>query len=201
MNADGRDGRVMLSEELLEELATRWRQRGMPIATSLRPGLDDHEMDELTRSLGITLPREARTWWGWYDGASFDGRGSPSMGPQKLYSPLSDAVQNTAAIRETMRGVDGELDPAWRHSWLTMNRGGDTTVIDCSVGFEEPVPARHYRFEEPETGAEGVPSIGTLVKVYIAAFDCGAWAYDPGRGVWAGDPSKEDPATWDLHLT
>jgi hypothetical protein len=201
MNDDWGDRPMMLSEELLEELAARWRQRGMPIATSLRPSLDDEEMDELTRPLGITLPREARTWWRWHDGASLDGRGSPSMGPLKLYSPLADAVRNTAAIRETMRGVNGELDPAWRYSWLAMNAGGDTTVIDCSVGFDDPVPARHYRFEEPETGAEGVPSIGTLVTLYIAAYDRGVWAYDPVRGVWIGDPSKEDPATSDLHLT
>lgn len=99
-----------------------------------------------------------------------------------------------------MRGVNGELDPAWRYSWLTMNWGGNTTVIDCDVGFDEPVPARDYRFEEPETG-KGAPSIGTLVLLYMDAFDRGAWAYDRALGVWNGDPAKADPATRDLHLT
>jgi hypothetical protein len=157
-------------------------------------------MDTLTEPLGITLPREARTWWGWHDGALADGAGSSNLGPLRLYSPLADAVQNTLAIREIMRGVNGELDPAWRYSWLTMNRGGRTTVIDCRVGFDDPVPARYYRFEEPETGAKGVPSLGALVGLYIDAFDRGAWAYDRIRGVWTSDPSKANLANQELHL-
>ena len=191
---------VVLTEDLLEALAARWRAQRMPIMESLRPGLSDAEMDRLTEPLAITLPREARTWWGWHDGASTDDGGSANLGPVRLYSPLADAVRATAAIREIMRGTDGGLDPAWRLSWLTMSSGGDTTVIDCGVGFEEPVPARYYRFEEPETGAEGVPSLGTLVTLYIDSFDRGVWVYDPVRQVWTGDPSKVDPAIRNLHL-
>jgi hypothetical protein len=118
-----------------------------------------------------------------------------------VFSSLADAVRNTLSIREIMRGIDGELDPIWRFSWLTMNSGGDTTVIDCGVRFGEPVPARYYRFEEPETGAEGVPSIGTLVSLSIAAFDRKQWAYDSDLRAWGGDPYKSDPATRSLHLT
>jgi cell wall assembly regulator SMI1 len=189
---------ILLTEDLLEQLQARWRQQGMPIAESLRPGLSDAEMDELTQPLGVRLPREARTWWRWHDGAD---AGSANLGPGRVFAPLADAVRNTLSVREIMRGVDGELDPMWRPSWLTMNSGGDTTVIDCGGSFGEPVPARYYRFEEPETGATGVPSIGTLVTLYINAFDRGAWAYDAGRRVWCGDPSKPDPATRNLHLT
>jgi hypothetical protein len=191
----------LLTEGLLEQLAARWRTHGLLIVESLRPGLSDAEMDELTEPLGIVLPREARTWWRWHDGASTEGGGSCNLGPLRLYSPLSDAVRNTVAIRETMRGVDGELDPAWRYSWLTMNSGGHTTVIDCGVGFEEAVPARYYRFEEPETGAEGVPSMGALVLLYIDAFDRGLWSFDRVRGTWSSDRSKLDAVTRDLHLT
>lgn len=194
---------VILSEALLEQLASRWRSQGMPIANSLRPGISDSEMDELTQPIGITLPEEARTWWGWHDGALPPGpdHGNTDLGPGVPFSPLADAVRNTISVREIMTGVDGELDTHWQHSWLTMNWGGDTTVIDCGVAFDEPVPARHYRFEEPETGAIGVSSIGTLVTLYIDAFDRGAWAYDRGRGVWVGDESKSDPDSRHLHLT
>lgn len=190
----------LLTEGLLERLATRWRAHGLPIVESLRPGLSDAEMDQLTEPLGITLPREARTWWRWHDGASSDTGGSANLGPLRIYSPLSDVVRNTLAIRASMRGADGELDPAWRHSWLTLNSGGDTTVIDCAVGFEEAVPARYYRFEEPETGAKGVASMGTLVLLYIDAFDRGAWSFDRVRGVWSSDLSKMDSSTRELHL-
>jgi hypothetical protein len=194
---------VLLSEDLLEELALRWRRQGMPIATSLRPGLSDDEIDEVTSPLGIKLPREARIWWGWHDGAfgPDPDRGNTELGPGRLFSPLADAAANTSSVRGMMRGVDGEFGPVWGSSWLTMNWGGDTTVIDSGVGFDEPVPVRSYRFEEPETGATGVPSIGTLVTLYIDALDRGAWAYDRNRGIWIGDPSKGDPATRHLHLT
>lgn len=197
------DNTVVLSEDLLEEQALRWRRQGMAIATSLRPGLSDDEIDELTSPLGITLPREARIWWGWHDGAfgPDPDRGNTELGPGRLFSSLADAVGNTNSVRDIMRGVDGELDPAWRSSWLTMNWGGDTTVFDCGVGFDEPVPVRSYRFEEPEAGATGVPSIGTLVTLYIDAFDRGAWAYDRSRAISIGDRSRADPATRHLHLT
>jgi hypothetical protein len=197
------DQPVILSADLLEELAARWRAQGMPIIESLRPGLGDAEMDALTEPLDITLPREARTWWGWHDGAASrtSGVGSANLGPLRLFAPLSDAVRATAETRDIMRGVDGELDSAWQRAWLMMAAGGDTVVIDCGVKFDAPVPARYYRFEEPETGAGGVPSIGSLVVHYIDAFDRGAWAYDREHGVWRGDALKADPATRHLHLT
>lgn len=201
MTHDGDRTTVILTEDLLEELAARWRAQRLPIIEALRPGLGDAQMDELTESLGLTLPREARTWWGWHDGATSDGHGSSNLGPGRLFSPLADAVRATAETRETMRGKNGELDPVWRYSWLRMASGGERTIIECGVGFEEPVPARYYRPEEPETGARGVPSIGTLVSLYIDAFDRGAWAYDADRRVWCGDASKQDPATRNLHLT
>ena len=197
MGNRGTNRPILLTEDLLEQLATRWRQKSMPIAHSLRPGLSDAEMDDLTQPLGVILPREARTWWSWHDGAE---PGTANLGPGRVFSPLADAVRNTLSVRDVMRGVDGELDPTWRFSWLTMNSGGDTTVIDCGLSFDEPVPARCYRFEEPETGAEGVPSIGTLVSLYIDAFDRRVWTYDADRRVWCGDASNSDPATRNLHL-
>ena len=201
MSDTGNTPSVILTEDLLEQLAARWRAQRLPIIESLRPGLSDAQMDELTEPIGLILPREARTWWGWHDGASTDGQGSSNLGPGRLFSPLSDAVRATAETRDMMRAPDGELDPTWRYAWLRMASGGERTVIECSVGFEEPVPARYYRPEEPETGAKGVPSIGALVLLYIDAFDRGAWTYDPDRRVWCGDPAKSDPATRDLHLT
>jgi hypothetical protein len=202
MDAMVGDAPLILSDELLEELASRWRGQGMPIASALRPGLSDDEMDELTRPIGITLPCEARTWWRWHDGAfgPDEERGNTDLGPGRGFLPLADAVRSTVTLRDIMRDVDGELDPDWRHSWLRLT-GGETTVIDCGVAFDEPVPARHYRFEEPETGEIGVPSIGTLVRLYIDAFDRGQWAYDRTSGTWVGDYRKVDPAVQHLHLT
>jgi hypothetical protein len=59
----------VLTTELLEQLAKRWREHGAPVASHLRAGLTAEQMDELTRPLGLHLSSEARTWWGWHDGA------------------------------------------------------------------------------------------------------------------------------------
>jgi hypothetical protein len=65
---------------------------------------------------------------------------------------------------------------------------------------EDPVPARHYRWDEPSSGADGVPSLGTLITLYIEAFDRGVWLYDRERRRWCTDAEKRDPATRRLHL-
>jgi cell wall assembly regulator SMI1 len=128
---------VLLTEELLEGLAARWRAQGMPIADALRPGLSDDEIDRLTAPLGLTLPREARTWWGWHDGAEFNVRGSSNIGPLRVFEPLSVAVHATAQTREMMRGADGVLAPMWQESWLRMSASEGVVVIDCGVDFED----------------------------------------------------------------
>lgn len=52
-----------LEPQLLDQLELRWRRVGAPIAGSLVPGISDLEMDDVTASLGIKLPSEARTSW------------------------------------------------------------------------------------------------------------------------------------------
>src|SRR4051794_27565273 len=59
---------VALTTELLTKLAAHWRAVGAPIADHLRTGLTDTQMDEVTASIDVTLPLEARTWWGWSAG-------------------------------------------------------------------------------------------------------------------------------------
>jgi hypothetical protein len=195
------DSPEMLSEGLLEALAERWRSQRMSIIDALRPGLSDAAMDELTRPLGLKLPHEARVWWGWHDGADAGSPFTSYLGPLRVFSPLAAAVRATAQTRETMQDSAGDLDEEWRASWLMLGAGGETTVIDCAVSDDAPVPTRYYRFDDPAAGNGGVPSLGTLVRLYIDAFDRGAWSYDPIGKVWSGDPTKNNPATAHLHLT
>src|SRR4029079_2240941 len=41
-----------------------WRDHAAPLSGHLQPGLTSQEMDELAEPLGISLPAEARAWWG-----------------------------------------------------------------------------------------------------------------------------------------
>ena len=59
-----------LTVDLLEQLAERWRRQRAPITEALSPGLDEEEMDALIAPLGLSLPVEARVWWGWHDGVA-----------------------------------------------------------------------------------------------------------------------------------
>jgi hypothetical protein len=81
-------------------------------------------MDELTDSIGITLPMEARTWWGWHDGAfpPRPGLAAAALGPQREFVPLEEAVQACVEIRDIMRGIDGRLDSDL-YQWVKPGRG------------------------------------------------------------------------------
>jgi hypothetical protein len=59
---------VLLDSELLEEFARRLRAQGVPAMDAARLGLRETEMQALVAQLGLTLPYEARVWWGWRDG-------------------------------------------------------------------------------------------------------------------------------------
>jgi hypothetical protein len=66
---------------------------GAPIVDHLQPGLSDEQMDELTAPLGLSLPVEARRWWGWHDGvdpASARIQADRMVGPLWRYQPLSE---------------------------------------------------------------------------------------------------------------
>jgi hypothetical protein len=58
----------VLDHELLADLEAAWRSQGAEIAGLLAPGLGDEAMAALLQPLGLTLPEEARIWWGWHDG-------------------------------------------------------------------------------------------------------------------------------------
>jgi cell wall assembly regulator SMI1 len=187
----------MLDEQLLKQLKRRWKEQGAPIAAALRPGLTDDEMDRLTSPIGLRLPREARRWWGWHDGASpqIPGRDvAAEIGPRMAFLPLADAVSECRRIRALLMEVSGgEGDPDWKWSWLPMNADKRPLVFDCGVEFDAPVPVRSFFFEDPAAGAEGARSIGELVTIWLEAIDCGAWAYERQRNRWTYDWTKLDP--------
>jgi cell wall assembly regulator SMI1 len=193
----------LLDDQLLEELARRWREQGAFVATALRAGLSDEQMDEATAPLGLRLPREARLWWGWHDGASPQIPGiAAELGPGRAFLSLAEAARECQRLREVMRYAWGdELGSYWRESWLPIDAYKRPILFDCGVGFDDPVPVRSFFMEDPGAGAEGVRSIGELVLVWIQAIDCGAWTYDGGEDHWDYDWEKLPPSLQQLHLT
>lgn len=198
---------MMLNRDQLAELHERWRLLGAPIVERLRPGLEDEQMDALTRPLGLRLPIEARLWWGWHDGVDVDAisfQDERLIGPHWPFVPLAEAVAECQRCREVsdeMLHISQGREPEWwSPSWLplTVDQPLADLVIDCAVDEPEPTPVRRITPPEGQAmPAPSVPSIGALVDRWIEAIDRGVWIRKPGRGWWA-QPERM-PASWRMN--
>jgi hypothetical protein len=188
----------LLDPYLLGELQARWEAQGAFVARALL-GITDPGIDELTEPIGLRLPREARRWWAWYDGALPQPAGiAAELGPRRAFLPLAEAVMKCEMFRDVLREVGD--DPVWKQSWLPIDADKRPIVLDCSVGFEDPVPVRSFFVEDPTAGEEGVRSIGELVEIWIDAIDRGAWSYNRQRDLWGYDWTRLDRRVSLLHL-
>jgi hypothetical protein len=176
----------------LEELRARWQQQGLHVVDVLRPGLSDAEMDELTAPLGFALPREARVWWGWHDGAQPDDQGRIEMlGPGRQFLSLVDSIEHSRMYRDSLwEAAERDSSLNWQLTWLPLSADVASTVIECGGPFHAPVRCRAYDAELPHLGMVGVESLGALVAMYIRAYDSGGWRFDATLGRWRGDPEK-----------
>jgi hypothetical protein len=197
-----RDEPRLLDNDLLAALERRWQDQGAFVGRALRPGLSDAEIDRATEPIQLRLPREARRWWGWHDGADPQPPGpAGEYGPGRAFLPLHQAVRHCVQWREVMGHEDGEgPDPNWKYAWLPIDSEKIVTVIDCSVKWDEPVPARRFFAEMPQAGAAGVRSLGELVETWIRLIDSGAWAYNRSEDHWEYHSDRVDPQTRTLGL-
>ncbi len=145
---------------------------------------------------------------GWHDGATAQpGFEPPALGPHPSFSffPLARAVEITTSIRRIMRQAWGSTEdeafgPHWQPAWLLLTDPERPIVIDCGVALNDPVPVRTFAFQEPEGGTR-VRSLGELVRIWIFAFDSGAWRYEREIEKWAYDDTKLEPSIAGLGLT
>jgi hypothetical protein len=196
----------MLDIKMLHQLERRWRALDAPIVDHLRPGLSDAEMDSLTQPLGLRLPAEARTWWGWHDGVSKDTiqlQGERAIGYLWSYIPLGEAIAECQRCRELsdeMFEISGDREPRWwSPSWLPIVIDPPIALVcDCAVAEGEPTPIRRITPPEGQSMPEpSVTSFGALVTHWIEAIDRGIWTRKPEVGWW---PIKERlPEGWRLN--
>lgn len=186
---------LLLTGQLLDELQARWRREGAIVAEVLRPGLEIGVIERAMRPLGLTLPLEARLWWGWHDGTERTTH-SQAIGLDLLFLPLERAVSNYQRQMDIARRVaNGDLDPdeIWPPGWfpLISKLNGSVIACDCSVRDDEPTPIHHYDHEFPDQALEPVAeSLGDLVGRWIDALDSGAWRFNHALGVWDREPDR-----------
>lgn len=86
---------------LVQRLRSHWTRSGADIATRLRPGVDDAQLDAVERQMGLLIPRAARAWWRAVDGVdpvrTTFRTSSPTVGPGGWVPlRLEDAVARAA---------------------------------------------------------------------------------------------------------
>jgi hypothetical protein len=192
-----------LTETQLDQLAERWAAQGAPVAERLRPGIRDSELDDITAAIGLIVPGEARTWWGWRDGAELipvDRQSPPRLlrqhemnGARWSILSLDEAVAEAVARRNLAMEVDPQ-EPEDLWNWdllpLAVGIGGDVMAVDASERLQ---PTTRVCWTDPEEGAghptDADPTLGQLVTWWIEAIDNGGYSYDNTDEIWRTDPS------------
>lgn len=148
-------------------------------------------MDDLVAPLGISLPEEARTWWGWHDGVEETAL-QHTIGPHWAFGSLSQAVEDTLMMREVAADPDLAGENIWRDSYLCVALGEAYIVGDTSVGRDQPMPIRlvdtnDQRYpEDPD-----LPSLGALIRAWTESIRTARWTFDPGSGYWDADDAAD----------
>jgi cell wall assembly regulator SMI1 len=181
---------ICLSEELLEELAGRWRRMDAPVARQLQPGLSGPELDATVGPLGLCVPPEARTWWGWHDGARQEAL---ILDGGKSFASLEVCVQDAVMMRqiavevaapyrmsaeerfEMARGV-------WNPDWLPLCRDSfGCQLVICAAAEDAARDMSQVYYRDWDGAIDLVaPAIGTLVRAWIAVLDTGLVTRDIG---------------------
>lgn len=192
----------LLSGDLLNQLESRWRAQHAPLVEHLAAGLDDAQIDELTRPLGLRVPPEARAWWRWHNGVSSHAitrRIEREMvGSGWAFLPLGEAVERTATERRRARETAGEKAETllWRTGWLVVAEDlhGGVFAVDCIDAVREAAPIYYI---EGEIGQERFQprtrTFGEMITWWIEGLDDGTIAYDATSSRWNYDWERLDP--------
>ncbi len=170
----------LLDDDLLHRLESAWREQGAEIADVLAPGLDVREAEERVHArLGVTLPTEARRWFGWHDGTESSTPHGWDVGPYVSFYSLSDAFE----VLDLPFGAGGETAPS---TWLPIAQApGGLICIDCA----DPEVAVVHRIDYEVGFRPGAASMGEMVLLWLEMYESGAWSWNPA-GYWNRDFDK-----------
>lgn len=173
---------------LLARLEEHWRAVDAPVVGLLRPGLSAAEVDEATAPLGLRLPLEARTLFGWHDGTTFAPGVRRDIGPAFAFMPLQWQVEQC----QQWRRFAADLLPAgltglWEDSWFPLMAGiidaSTNIIIDTSVRAGEVAPCGFSDKEDvkPPTRER---TFTDIVQLWVDCLDSGTYSYSPEDHMW-----------------
>jgi len=187
-------GHVILHSGLIERLIGALRAQGVPMVDHLNPGLSDGQMDALVEPLGLSLPAEARAWWGYANGVPADAPPSINLSPSWSWAPLEEIVDECRELREI--GSEDVLpgEPSmFADTWLPIVKGDGMLVMDTSQPEIAPVYTVDWHVDDP-----GVPytpilgSLGELILTWVRALEDRAIWYDRGRQLFHAEGERLD---------
>ena len=184
---------LRLSSELLNRLEQTWVEQHAPLASHLRPGLTDTQMDDITAPLGVLLPPEARLWWGWHDGVD-------APGPYRLWA--TGAGQYLLSLQESVAEAlfqrslqDALTDPnstaptvdLWRLTRVPAIDSMSGSLIAIDTADRGPLSPVYWKDRDGNSSRPPVvPSLGTMISWWIDALEDGL-GYDRTTGQWRSE--------------
>lgn len=189
-----------LTRALLDEFAERCEECGDRLRWRLAPPPSDGEVQTRLEELGVQVPPEVRTWWGWHNGI-VPGESLLIAGSALRLASVDVAIQATLLQREIAESV--EID--WPRSWLVLlpDLGGDLVVVETDHNASTRCSPIYFVMQEgpePQLLTPQAPSIGTMVRWWIAAIDSGAYVFDHSKNRWVRHYERLDPARADTGL-
>ena len=167
---------------------------------SLAPGLSESEVQARVSSLGLVLPVEAVTWFGWHN-ATIDaarGRSFITCTPFAFLS-LDQAAEMCASYREGAASIAEEMGcteemAGWGRSWFPLVAGasGNVAAIDCSVPAGERSPVRETGKADEDPTKVDADSLTTVIEWWLAAHRSGIYAWTPEHG-WQSEDERLPP--------
>ncbi len=175
----------------LERLRSVWVERGIPILQHLQPGLSDEVINEQMSALGLHVPEELRTWFGWHNGVAAEvPQYAAQPGPSVRYCSLSEA----ANFYNVRRAAFAKLDPSfivddWQREWFPICYGTSPQIIavDCSPKFGVETPVRVLDWHHEEVKTPKAASLADMVAIWLRAWDSGAYTFDQASRDWHYD--------------
>ncbi len=184
----------VLDAGMLTDYEARLKALGVPL-DGLARGVASEEMATTLAPLGLTLPGEARVWWGRHNGSPGDYRSKPYAPPGEKFLSLSEAVETFNEYRGiVMELVEPDVpelanpDDRWHPAWLPIRGPQLPLVVDCSVSKDAPTPLRFVSMEDSD-GSRRIRarSLGEMVQWWMEAIDAGAWRWDLASAEWVVD--------------
>jgi hypothetical protein len=182
--------------ELLEELDSRLRAFGAPIAAAFLPGAAPESVRSALEAAGVPAHEDLVVWWSWHDGAAVDAP-AVHLGPGIYFRAENTLLEpwHVLSLKEALRhrrwlgSIDGRIPADWIP--VALVDGRPVLIADAGAGGHAPL---HILDEgQLELPPVQFASLSEFVELVLRAFDAGAVRPSPmDARAPATDPARLD---------